>query len=414
MTGNGPLAFKPVMGKDVCIETLEEGLGDDKTKIAEYHSVVTYDFKGYFIDGSEDGEDGMMSKDLVRRDEPFEEMTNHRAQIGESDTIMGLELALRTNGRPGAVFRVRIHGKYGYGSQGRKEVDSSEGEGVAIPPMQKLEYVVTVSEVVGIDEFYKSNPATGRNATYEDLCLRKEVGNRYFYYADYVKAARSYSKGASKGDAHYGQSPRDNTPIDKKIWEVYVSCLNNLSACHISSGEFFKAKEVCVKVLELEDTNIKALLRGARASLALSLFEECEACIARVLQLEPSNELALKERTKLNKAKREAKSKKRALDKQMSKNMFERNTHTGGQGLLGEQRTGNMSPKSDQEKDLGGIGVPTGTQKTIRSGDKSAAPPAPAPAPRNTNGYGESSNMLLLLSTAVIILALSVWLAWSE
>ena len=55
-------------------------------------------------------------------------------------------------------------------------------------------------------------------------------------------------------------APIRDTELGKKMWDVYISCLNNLSACHISSGDFAKAKEVCIKVLESEDTNIKALL----------------------------------------------------------------------------------------------------------------------------------------------------------
>ena len=63
---------------------------------------------------------------------------------------------------------------------------------------------------------------------------------------------------------------------------AYISCMNNLSACHISMKEYAKAKDVCVRVLELEPDNLKALLRGAKAALALHEYDECSLCLENV------------------------------------------------------------------------------------------------------------------------------------
>lgn len=55
---------------------------------------------------------------------------------------------------------------------------------------------------------------------------------------------------------------------DEQLLEVYVSCLNNMAACQLKLGEHVKAKEICVRVLEIQPNNLKALLRAAKAALA--------------------------------------------------------------------------------------------------------------------------------------------------
>jgi tetratricopeptide (TPR) repeat protein len=66
------------------------------------------------------------------------------------------------------------------------------------------------------------------------------------------------------------------------VIDLYLACLNNLAACLLNKKEFLKAKEVCIRVLELDPRNVKGLLRAARAALALHEHEETEACINRV------------------------------------------------------------------------------------------------------------------------------------
>jgi hypothetical protein len=143
----------------------------------------------------------------------------------------------------------------------------------------------------------------------KELNLRKECGNRWFSYKEYGRAARAYSKGTKVADdyfngKHQGQqqqepqqqqssgsdddssaqqlaamqalqrSQADGTPISPQeaaLVEAYMGCLNNLAACHVCEGEYLKAKEMCVKVLEMNPSNIKALLRAAKSCLALSV-----------------------------------------------------------------------------------------------------------------------------------------------
>jgi hypothetical protein len=309
--------WNSLIGKEIVQLTSEAGKEGDWGSGAPMGSVVIFKAKGYFLSGEVPADEGMMSASLVRAVDPFEVLDNVKVQIGESDAIMGLELSLR-HSDPGAKFRVRMSFKYAYGPNGRKAVPDSSPDAngtvkkgsEAVPPAQNVEYEVSVVEVIDLDSFMRNEGSDNEQSggycgIFEDINLRKECGNRWFYYADYERAGRAYSKGASKGDNHFSTNERQSEGDSKAVWDVYISCLNNLSACHISMGDYYKAKEVCTKILEMEDTNIKALLRAARSCLALFSFEECEACVARVLQLEPDNKLAAQELVKLAKARKE-------------------------------------------------------------------------------------------------------------
>jgi hypothetical protein len=162
-----------------------------------------------------------------------------------------------------------------------------------------------------------------------ELLLRKEAGNRWFSYSDYARAARCYSKGTQAADRYFNGKPspaeaaaaaaaggaggsqgaiqnlansdagavagqdletqasniataeaalaaeaaekekrqRMFDASDNELVAIFVSCLNNMSACQLLLGDFAKAKEVCIRVLEIEPNNQKALLRAAKAAL---------------------------------------------------------------------------------------------------------------------------------------------------
>jgi tetratricopeptide (TPR) repeat protein len=78
----------------------------------------------------------------------------------------------------------------------------------------------------------------------------------------------------------------DSDPESKALLvTTLVSCLNNMAACHLSMKEYAKAKELCIRVLELQPENVKSLLRAAKASLALHEYEESAVCLKLVSEL---------------------------------------------------------------------------------------------------------------------------------
>jgi len=90
----------------------------------------------------------------------------------------------------------------------------------------------------------------------------------------------------------------------------------------LSTAQFSKAKEICIRVLEMDPNNIKALLRAARTSLALHDYEECDLCLQTVLKLEPNSEQALNEIKKLKIAKHNYKINANNMALKMAKSIF--------------------------------------------------------------------------------------------
>ena len=149
--------------------------------------------------------------------------------------------------------------------------------------------------------------------------LRRVCGNRWFSYGDFPKAGRSYAKGVKIAQNYFQNEPEQEPESEcvvesgaveegkgeegkkgkegkeiicarkseiarskEQLMIAYISCLNNLSACHLSMKEYVKTKEACVRVLEVEPDNVKALIRAAKASLALHEYDECALCLESV------------------------------------------------------------------------------------------------------------------------------------
>ena len=243
----------------------------------------------------------------------IENCENVRVQIGENDVIPGLELGLRY-AHIGDKFKIRVSNRFAYGPKGRSNStpnnNNNNDNDDSIPPDSNLEYDVIIHNIIFNPEEYN---------IIEAITLRKECGNRWFSYNDFIKAAHAYSKGVKIAEANLTDENDSNHDI---IQALYVACLNNLAACHLSAAQFSKAKEICIRVLELEPNNIKALLRAARTSLALHDYEECDLCLQLVLKLEPNNQQALIEIKKLKKAKYDYKISANNMAMKMAKSIF--------------------------------------------------------------------------------------------
>jgi tetratricopeptide (TPR) repeat protein len=137
-----------------------------------------------------------------------------------------------------------------------------------------------------------------------ELQQRKEAGNRWFSFADFSRSARAYSKATQIADRYFNGNANSNTPQqalqgvtgeggtgeaeaalaaaekakeaqrrtfqpgDEEVVAVYVSCLNNMAACQLHLGDNAKVKDICIRVLEIDPANHKALLRAAKAALS--------------------------------------------------------------------------------------------------------------------------------------------------
>ena len=208
-------------------------------------------------------------------------------------------------------------------------------------------------------------------------------------------------QGGQKGRAYFSANSRD-TELGKKMWDVYISCLNNLSALSHQQWRLRQGEGGVHQGTGIRGYEHQGPIERARASLALFLFEECEACIAQFCS-EHDNKLALSERVKLARARREYKGKRKALDKNMSKNMFGGEAAGGVMGLEKEKGKEKEGSGEGGEGNGGSTLQDRGKEKTGTEGTAAAAMAAAPAKQRSANGYGESTNMILLTATAAII-----------
>lgn len=213
-----------------------------------------------------------------------------------------------------------------------------------------------------------------------NIVFRKEIGNRWFSYKDYQKAARAYAKGIKTAEDYVSrqvpktpeqvqeesiraqladkqQSTHEPTPeekfmtdkerinkinataaaeakkaadaqkgqevkLDPGIITEYVHCLNNLTTSYILLEQWTAAKDVCLRVLELDRNNVKGLIRAAKVSLHFSNYDDAQMCLDKAAQIEPDRPELVGELARLNKARSAYRKREREMSKQMTKRLF--------------------------------------------------------------------------------------------
>lgn len=183
---------------------------------------------------------------------------------------------------------------------------------VGIPPGADLEYLVHVTGVYDdpLQALRAANPdydarcrdkeeaiaAEGQGGIEHVLAevqIRKLAGNGWFACGDFARAGKCYGKAVQIADAYQADDmteesngePSSNDSRLEELSALLLTALNNLAACHVSRGEYAMAKELCVRVLEVDPSNSKGLLRAARASLALHEYDESELCLRRAMEV---------------------------------------------------------------------------------------------------------------------------------
>jgi tetratricopeptide (TPR) repeat protein len=111
----------------------------------------------------------------------------------------------------------------------------------------------------------------------DKLKNRKSAGNRHFLFKEFVKAGKCYSNAikfaehyfSSKLDADYKNETINNvlinnsnvnehvsqssSEIEEDLRTLYIDCLNNIAVCFLNLKQFTKAKEACIRILEVTD-----------------------------------------------------------------------------------------------------------------------------------------------------------------
>lgn len=289
------------MGNDLLLERVQTGTGD----MAEMGVIVKCSYRTYLYS---------MSERKRLSDEPIEQYHDQYYQIGEGDCVPGLELGLRQS-HEGEILKIYTASKFAFGYSGRcyNPEGNSTSKVAPIPPDTDLEFEVEIlkhlreadldvsnNEKCQKDLLVAENEADRaiiyrRYQTLQLMQFRKEAGNRWFSYQEFPRAAKAYSRATQFAEGYFNpdknkkslgetveeaakslqeqQEHEQKTIVDddRDLVEVYIACLNNLAACKISMKDYSGAKDLCVQVLQLSPWNGKALLRAAKATLALDV-----------------------------------------------------------------------------------------------------------------------------------------------
>lgn len=166
--------------------------------------------------------------------------------------------------------------KYGFGSEGKPEYN--------IGPDTDIVYEVTLKDFKKAKESWEMD----LNEKLELAAGVKHKGNQY------VKAGRNYQAIIQYHRIISWLEMECGTGIEqqKRIQEFVLTAHLNLSLCFLRLKEFSQVVENCNKVIELDESNEKALYRRGEARLLSNEFSLAMADFQQVLQINPSNRAA--------------------------------------------------------------------------------------------------------------------------
>ncbi|XP_041819143.1 peptidyl-prolyl cis-trans isomerase FKBP5 isoform X2 [Chelmon rostratus] len=166
--------------------------------------------------------------------------------------------------------------KYGFGSEGKPEHK--------IGPDKDITYEVTLKDFKRAKESWEMD----LNEKLDLAVGVKRKGNQYFKAGRHCQAVIQYQRIVSWLEMECG-SDREQ---QKRIQDFILTSHLNLALCFLRIKEFSQVVENCNKVIELDESNEKALYRRGEARLLRNEFSLALADFQRVLQVNPSNRAA--------------------------------------------------------------------------------------------------------------------------
>lgn len=124
----------------------------------------------------------------------------------------------------------------------------------------------------------------------EQAKMQKEKGTKYLTSDKINLAIKVYQKVFK-----YLNVESDFTDLKKEKDSLLVAAHLNLALCYLKTNENILAKEECVKALELDPQNEKALFRRGQAHLGLASPEIAINDFQEVLKIQPKNTAASKQ-----------------------------------------------------------------------------------------------------------------------
>uniref|UniRef100_A0A3Q3XHZ4 peptidylprolyl isomerase n=1 Tax=Mola mola TaxID=94237 RepID=A0A3Q3XHZ4_MOLML len=166
--------------------------------------------------------------------------------------------------------------KYGFGSEGKPEYK--------IGPDKDIIYEVTLKDFERAKESWEMD----LNEKLDLAAGVKHKGNQYFKAGRHYQAIIQYQRILSWLEMECGTGIEQQKLIQDFILISHL----NLALCYLRIKDLSQVVENCNKVIDLDESNEKALFRRGEARLLRNEFSLAMADFQQVLQVNPSNRAA--------------------------------------------------------------------------------------------------------------------------
>jgi hypothetical protein len=245
--------------------------------------------------------------------------------VGDGDVVPALEMGIRFM-ETGQTAHIWAHSKYALGPGIRRH------DAYSLPPNSNILYEVTVSQIVmdtsRLNPYFSIQKALTRKTIANDIYQFEWSSSSSSSAVEnnmaVARALRLYQRAAADmqtllGGVYFQQVEADHPQRDQAR-QIMLDSLNNIAAVQMRQGEYHKAKEAAVQVLQQDSKNLKGLMRAAKAALLdpASTMEEAQAALEaaenQVTYKNPNEEKELKTlRAQFKQKKKEYKTKSKEM-----------------------------------------------------------------------------------------------------
>jgi len=278
---------------------------------------------------------GRASKDKFDVEGPIvQEAKGWMVIVGEGDVLPCIELAIRFM-QTGDTSRVWSHSKYamGPGTRNYTKNKSKEETTHQLSPNSSVMYEIKVTMIVmdtsRLNPYFTIQKALTRKTIANDIyqqewCPPPTRPDDPICDMAMTRSVRLYTKAAKDMETlltgtYFSQVEQDH-PQRLQSKQLLLDCLNNIVAVHLRQHDYHVAKQAAVDVLRQDPTNIKALLRAAKAALfdPASTLDEVEASLhaaeEEITYKNPAEEKQLKQlKVQFKKKRREYNEQSKAM-----------------------------------------------------------------------------------------------------
>ncbi|CAL8261611.1 unnamed protein product [Lota lota] len=116
----------------------------------------------------------------------------------------------------------------------------------------------------------------------------KNIGNNFFKKQDWALATRKYSKALRYLEVS-GEVLEEDEELQRKLEPTALSCTLNKAACQLKLSLWQETLDSCNQVLELNESNTKALFRRAQAWQGLKDMDKAMADLKKAQEISPQD-----------------------------------------------------------------------------------------------------------------------------